>query len=237
MRSAGAAPSAADRTARAAIRDTALTLFAARGPDAVTVREIAAEAGVSPALVLHHYGSKEGLRAAVDEHAAAAFDAMLAELGDDSMGEALTGGSTASLAEAFAAGVPEDSPLPAYLRRLLLSGDPAGEALVARWHAMTVGVLEQLEAAGVARPSGDRPVRAAFMLANDLAVLLLAPQLAAVLGESPLSAHGMARWATEATDVYVRGAFRADAAHEETGSHAPGPFHADGPHPTGGDEQ
>jgi AcrR family transcriptional regulator len=198
-----------DRTARAGIRDAALRLFADRGPDVVTVREIAAAAGVSPALVLHHYASKDGLRAAVDEHAAAAFDAMLAELGEGEVGEALAGGSTASLAEAFAAGFPEDSPLPAYLRRLLLSGDPAGEVLVARWHRMTVDLLEGLETAGVARPSADRDVRAAFLLVGDLAVVLLAPQLRAVLGVDALSPAGIARWAAEAADVYAHGAFGA----------------------------
>ncbi len=196
-----------DRTARATIRDSALHLFAERGPDAVTVREIAAAAGVSPALVLHHFGSKDGLRTAVDEHAAGAFDAVLAELGDAGMGEALAGGSTASLAEAFAAGFPPGSPLPAYLRRLLLSGDPAGTALVARWHAMTVALLAQLEGAGLARPSGDPALRAALLLANDLAVVLLAPQLREVLGHDALSAEGIARWAADATDVYTHGAF------------------------------
>jgi AcrR family transcriptional regulator len=53
-----------------------LRLFADRGPDAVTVREIAANAGVSAALVLHHFGSKDGLRAEVDGFAAQAFDAI-----------------------------------------------------------------------------------------------------------------------------------------------------------------
>lgn len=212
-------PTDPDRTARATIRDTALRLFAERGPDAVTVREIAAAAGVSPALVLHHYGSKGGLRAAVDEHAAGVFDAMLAQLGEPGAAEALTGEGTASLAEVFAAGLPPGSPLPAYLRRLLLSGDPAGTALVARWHAMTLAVLEGLEAAGVARPAPDRRVRAAFLLANDLAVLLLAPQLEAVLGEDVLSADGMARWAAEGIDVYAHGAFvgPADTSTDTTG--------------------
>ncbi|HEX8936538.1 MAG TPA: helix-turn-helix domain-containing protein [Pseudonocardiaceae bacterium] len=48
-----------DRTARARVRDETLRLFGERGPDAVTVRDIAAAAGVSPALVVRHYGSKE----------------------------------------------------------------------------------------------------------------------------------------------------------------------------------
>ena len=200
-----------DRTARAAIRDAALALFAERGHDSVTVREIAAAAGVSPALVLHHYGSKAGLREAVDEHAARTFDAMLEQLGGEGMGEEIVGGGAASLAEAFPAGFPADSPLPAYLRRLLLTGDPVGTALFQRWHALTVAVLDQFEAAGVARPSADRAVRAAFLLANALAVVLLAPQLRATVGEDPLTPRGMARWAAEVADVYTHGAFDAAA--------------------------
>ncbi len=47
------------------LRDTALRLFAERGPDAVSVREVAAEARVSPGLVVHHFGTKEQLLAAV----------------------------------------------------------------------------------------------------------------------------------------------------------------------------
>ncbi len=213
-------PSGSDRTARAAIRDAALALFAERGPDAVTVREIATAAGVSPALVLHHYGSKDGLRSAVDAHAAAAFDAMLEQLGDGGAAEALRGGGTGSLAEAFAAGFPPGSPLPAYLRRLLLAGDPAGDALVARWLDLTETVLRDLEAAGVARPGGDRRLRAAFLLANDLAVVLLAPQLGRALGGDVLGPEGMRRWVAEATAVYVRGAFVPDPSHpvaEDTG--------------------
>ncbi len=209
MRSAGEGPLPdPDRTARAGIRDAAFRLFAERGPDAVTVREIAADAGVSPALVLHHYRSKEGLRAAVDTHAASVFDAMLEQLGADGMGEALAEGATGSLAEVFAAGFPPGSPLPAYLRRLLLGGDPAGADLVARWLDLSEALLEQLEGAGIARPATDRRVRAAFLLANDLAVLLLAPQLRQALGVDVLGPEGMQRWVAEATDVYARGAFR-----------------------------
>ena len=35
------------------------------------MRQIAGEAGVSPALVLHHFGSKAGLREEVDGYVAA----------------------------------------------------------------------------------------------------------------------------------------------------------------------
>jgi AcrR family transcriptional regulator len=46
----------------------AMQLFAERGFDGVTVRDIAKEAGVSIGLINHHFVSKEGLRAAVDAH-------------------------------------------------------------------------------------------------------------------------------------------------------------------------
>lgn len=43
-------------TARAVIRDEALCLFAARGPAAVSLRQVAAAAGVSPGPAIHHFG-------------------------------------------------------------------------------------------------------------------------------------------------------------------------------------
>jgi len=56
-------------TARARIRDAAIKLFAERGVDGATIRDIAQEAEVSSGLLRHHFGSKEGLRDACDEWA------------------------------------------------------------------------------------------------------------------------------------------------------------------------
>jgi len=66
-----------DRTARARIRDEALRLFAERGPAAVTMRDIATAADVSPALLVRHYGSKDGLIAAVDNHVLETLESLL----------------------------------------------------------------------------------------------------------------------------------------------------------------
>ena len=46
----------------------AMELFARRGFDGVTTRDIATQADVSVGLINHLYGSKEGLRQTVDEH-------------------------------------------------------------------------------------------------------------------------------------------------------------------------
>lgn len=198
-----------DLTARASIRNAALALFAERGSDRVTVRDIAADAGVSPALILHHFGSKDGLRAAVDEHAAQAFDAVFASLEGTDLVDALSGANPGSIAEAFARGFPPGSPLPAYLRRLFLTNDPAGSALFGRWYAATADMLAAMDRLGATTPSRDPVVRAAFFLVNDLALVLLRNQVATVIGADPLTPAGLTRWGAEVTSVYAEGAFRA----------------------------
>ncbi len=203
-------------TARATIRNAALTLFAERGHEGVTLREIAAAAGVSPALLVHHFGSKDGLRAAVDEFAGQAFDALF-EMDEDDLVAVLAGEHSASLAELFAVAFPSGSPLPAYLRRLLLTNDPSGAELFTRWYDATRRLLTALDQRGATTPTGDADVRAAFLLVNDLALVLLRPQITTTLGVDPLSAPGLERWAREATAVYTQGAFAVpDDAEEAT---------------------
>jgi AcrR family transcriptional regulator len=69
-----ARPVHADAAAtRARVLAVAASLFAARGPDGVSTREVARGAGVTQATVMHHFGTKEGLHAAC-------VDAMYAEL-------------------------------------------------------------------------------------------------------------------------------------------------------------
>src|SRR3954452_13368059 len=58
-----------DRTGIARIRDSAMEQFGQHG-FSVGLRAIAEGAGVSAALVIHHFGSKEGLRKACDDYVA-----------------------------------------------------------------------------------------------------------------------------------------------------------------------
>jgi AcrR family transcriptional regulator len=204
--------SATDRTARAVIRDEALRLFADRGPDAVTVRQIAAAAGVSPGLVLHHFGSKDGLRQAVDEHVLGLFDRMLGAMTGEHAAGLYDPAASGSVAEAIAKHLPADSPVPGYLRRLLLADGDAGRELFRRLFRLSAAALDALIAAGMAAPGADPAVRVAFLLVNDLAVLLLRDHLTEVLGIDPLSGPGMARWAGEVLAVYGTGLLAAPPA-------------------------
>ncbi|MET8981341.1 helix-turn-helix domain-containing protein [Streptomyces sp. NPDC004539] len=114
-----------DPAGRARLRQTALELFAERGFEATSTRAVAAAAGFSPALVTRHFGSKQGLREAVDAHVldllAQRFNSLGAE-GDlmSSLGRIST--------EVFGA----DPVLRGYLRHALLEGGEAGAQLFGR---------------------------------------------------------------------------------------------------------
>jgi TetR/AcrR family transcriptional regulator, regulator of cefoperazone and chloramphenicol sensitivity len=192
-----------DLTAAARIREAAMGLFAERGPAAVTIRDIAAAAGVSPSLVIHHYGSKEGLKAAVDKRAMALVEDLLAEFTVSSP----ESGSADSLAAMMYERLEREPALIAYMRRLFVDGGPQAEALFRTLFDVTLSSFEQLEAAGLMRPAVDARARAAFLLANDLGAMLLREPIAAVLGFDPLTRSGMQIWTAQLLDVYTRGVF------------------------------
>ncbi|MFN3601273.1 MAG: TetR family transcriptional regulator [Dietzia sp.] len=62
------ARSGADRSAADRILDAAISGFGEHGVKGTSLKTIAAEAGVSQALILHHFGSKDRLHQACDEH-------------------------------------------------------------------------------------------------------------------------------------------------------------------------
>jgi hypothetical protein len=80
-------------------------------------------------------------------------------------------------------------------------------ALYGRLFEVTQDSLRAMEQAGVVRPAQDAPVRSAFLLSNDLALLLLRQPIRQVTGIDPLARDGLARWAAAAFDVYASGLF------------------------------
>ncbi len=187
------------------IRDAAMGLFAERGASAVTIREVASAAGVSPGLVMHHFGSKDGLRDAVDRRAMAGVEDMLAEL--VCIGEA---GAIASPASVLAARLEREPVLIGYLRRLLLEGGEAADVLFRRLFETTLAGMVALVAAGVVRPAAaDEATRAAFLLVNDLAMIVFRRRIRAATGTEPLNGEGLRLWTATVLDVYRNGIFTA----------------------------
>lgn len=191
-----------DRKAAAIIRDTAMDLFGQRGAGGVTIRDVASAAGVSPGLVMHHFGSKEGLKDAVDRRVASVFDSLLSAL--ERIGDT---GDGASLSQLMADELERQPGLSLYLRRLLLDGGEASAVLFDRLLEASRRGMRGLSEAGIARPADDEDLRAAFLLANDLAVILLRDQLTRATGADPLSREGLARWSATVMDVYANGVF------------------------------
>jgi AcrR family transcriptional regulator len=192
-----------DLTGLALIRESAMRLAAQRGWGSVTIRDIAADAGVSSSLVVHHFGTKARLRESVDARVTNTLGHLLKQFAEADVPD----GEFMSFAAAFQAQVGPDTAVLAYLRRLLIDGGPTASALFETLFAATGAILSELESAGSLRPAADASARTAFLLINDLAVVLLRDEIARVLGVDPFSREGLKRWGNTVMDVYRHGAF------------------------------
>lgn len=158
------APRPDDATARSRIRDAALRRFAADG-FGVGVRAIAADAGVSAALVLHHFGSKDGLRDACDEHAFEVIrDAKRAALGPAGPDQLLV----------QLASVSEYAPVAGYLMRAMQSGGPRGREVFEHFVSDAQAYVAEGVAAGTLRPSRDEKARVRWLTLSGMGSMLLA---------------------------------------------------------------
>ncbi|GAA1776833.1 MULTISPECIES: TetR/AcrR family transcriptional regulator [Streptomonospora] len=173
MRSASDGPE--DLTARARIRDAAVSLFAEHGMRGTSMKRVAAEAGVSQALVSHHFGSKEGLRTACDEYVAAIIE--------ERKRAALSKGPTVNVLEALRE-QSDSRPLMRYLARMLIEGSEHADSLVDGIVAASMASTEEAERAGIFRPS-ERPRDLNTVLVLwSLGLLVLHDQAERLLGMS-----------------------------------------------------
>ncbi|MBF6221948.1 TetR family transcriptional regulator [Nocardia abscessus] len=160
--------SSEDLTTAARIRDTAIEVFGEHGFQ-VGVRKIAAAAGVSPGLVNHHFGSKDGLRAACD-------DRVLQLIRDEKI-KAITASSVkAGMLDALAE-IESYAPLVAYMVRSLQAGGPMAESLFEHMAADAEGYLEKAVEAGTIKPSRDPAARARYLMMLNVGATLLYMQI------------------------------------------------------------
>lgn len=151
-----------DLTAVARIRDETIALVARAG-FTVSLRRITEAAGVSPGLVSHHFGSKDGLLETCDAHVLT----LVAEAR-----ERMVAAGGYRLLEFLAA---EDGSrdVVGYLVRALLAGVPLGRRFATELVADAEAYLAAGVAAGRMWPSRDPRARADYLATCQLGAILL----------------------------------------------------------------
>jgi AcrR family transcriptional regulator len=152
-----------DLTTRARIRDAAIVRFGREGFGA-SIRAVAGDAGVSPGLVIHHFGSKDGLRLACDEY-------VLRVTREAKTRSIVTGGPGDIVAELVA--IQEYAPVAAYLVQALMSGGELARTLLDQAIANAEAYLAEGVEAGRLRPSRDPAARARFLAYTGAGAFLL----------------------------------------------------------------
>ncbi|MFE6921657.1 TetR family transcriptional regulator [Nocardia sp. NPDC057663] len=143
-----------DLTTTARIRDTAIDLFGEQG-FGVGVRAIAAAAGVSPGLVNHHFGSKDGLRAACD-------DRVLEIIRDEKLRVIRSTGAAGMLTAL--AEIEMYAPLVAYMLRSFQAGGALAESLLEHMVADAEEYMQAAVESGQLKPSRDPAARARYIV-------------------------------------------------------------------------
>ncbi|MGX9670598.1 TetR/AcrR family transcriptional regulator [Mycobacterium sp. HM-7] len=161
-----------DLTAKARIRNTALDLYATHGEDRISLRAIAAEAGVAVGLVQHHFKTKAGLRNAVDQLVVDYFAGALADVPEDA--------STAVRDDAVRDMLRANPAVVDYVRRALLQPNVADSHLVDVIVDLTQREVRAARKTGRASTTRRENTQVVAVLARQMGELLLAPMVDAV---------------------------------------------------------
>lgn len=187
-----------DRTAKAIIRDTAVDLFGRDGVDAVPLRNVAEGAGVSQALIVKHFGSRDGLIEAADEHVLGMTEKLLHGVAHDAGGVVDPGTIGVSVARLL--GTSDGGP---YLAQLLTGDGERARRAFTRLVEFARQLVEQLAEDGMVTPGTDHGDLAVVLLVHDLSVLVLRKRVTEALGIDPLDGAGAERWARTTARLYA----------------------------------
>ncbi|MFI6828482.1 TetR family transcriptional regulator [Kribbella sp. NPDC050241] len=188
----------ADLTATAKIRNAAVELFARDGFQKTNLRAIAAAAGVSAGLVVHHFGSKDGLRAACDEFVLQVLT------------RRAQGAGTPDLLREYLADPEEYRLHVQYMTRAMAEDSPAARTFVEQ----IVDESEAVHRAGVddgsMRESSDPRALAVLNVLLSLATLTMPPALARALGHEEFGPDVLRRLALPTLELYTYGLYTDD---------------------------
>ncbi|MEL4358457.1 MULTISPECIES: TetR/AcrR family transcriptional regulator [unclassified Luteococcus] len=188
----------ADLLPQARIRLAALELFGAQGFEKTTIRQIATRAGVSPGLVIHHFGSKNQLHEHCDAWA-------LETIQQEKV--LLTIGPQPALKE-YLAEHPELTPMMDYLVMCLREGGDTADQIYDRMTRITEELIVVAEDNGLVRLPEDREGAIAFLVASSLGFMMMGRQFATRLGGKELSDPAIAaRYGLVAAEMFTHGLF------------------------------
>jgi AcrR family transcriptional regulator len=194
-----------DATTRARIRDAAISLFGREGFRETTVRRIAEAAGVSAALIIHHFGSKDGLRLACDEYILGEVTAQGDTIGNGS------GPGTSGAIQRWLAEIDDKRPWLNYIARALTEGGALGDRLFDDFVDYTEGMFAAGVADGSVLPSKDPRMRAVMLTAYGLSALVFERQIGRSIGQPGLTSETAARMSIPALELFTTGVYTSDA--------------------------
>lgn len=194
-----------DRTAVSRIRDAALAEFAEHGVAGTTLKSVAAAAGVSAQLIVHHFGSKEGLATSCDEYVLKLFREHNTSL-------LSSGGSFAPVESLQASWL---GPAMGYLSARLADDSPAVAQLVDEALEDALTYLDKGVESGLVRPSEYPRERAVVGLLWNLGALVLHRHAKRLIGVDLARSDARQRlaWTLAATELLTEGLFHR-VAHE-----------------------
>jgi AcrR family transcriptional regulator len=160
-----------DLTAKARIRNAALDLFSRFGEDRVSLRAVAAEAGVTVGLVQHHFKTKDQLRDAVDNLVVDYFAQTLSEVPDV---------GAAARDEAVRTMLHNNPPVVNYVRRALLEPSQERLHLLDALVDLTSREVRALRKAGRASTRRRESIQVVAVLIRQMGDLFLQPMVDAI---------------------------------------------------------
>lgn len=173
---------------RVRIRTAALRLFAERGVAATSLREVARVAGVTPGLVVHHFGGKDGLHEAIDGFVLDLFREALDSVPLEGLTREVAAARDVAVTRMF-----EDNPEAIdYLRRVVVTPDPGDLGLARKLIIETTTQTQILRDHGIARSRTPVSEQAVEVLVRQIGSRLLQPalerlwQLSGSAGDPPM---------------------------------------------------
>lgn len=165
-----------DLTGKARIRNTALDLFAEGGADGTSMRAIATAAGVTVGLLVHHFGTKQAIRDAVDDLVVDHFADAIARTPSQGGPHEIAQARDEAVAEMLAS----HPQVVDYLRRTLL--DPGGfrGGLLEKLTALTHREIAALRGAGVASTGRQESNQVIETMVRQVGQLFLQPMVDAI---------------------------------------------------------